>query len=190
MQFSFKSAEYSFNCSYSYLLLVPPCGMITYDGFKSMLMSVYLCMSIACCIPVAVCSFKSSNLAIAAACSLWVNETSLITFLTRNSKLVIKEVHFLFYWWQLNDNLQLYVPTWNVEAWKLIDSTLHRNARVFINKNNGLFTNFFIENYLILVTNTYCFKCTDSGGLKNSAKLFIVFCKSKQKINHCSQQML
>ena len=53
-------------CTYLPLVQIPPWGTMTYDDWRSTDISVYFFRSIACCIPVAVCSLISSYVAIAA----------------------------------------------------------------------------------------------------------------------------
>lgn len=55
----------------SYCWYFPPCGMMTYDGFRSMQMSVYLCCSIACFNPEAEFFVMSLNFVMAAFDNLW-----------------------------------------------------------------------------------------------------------------------
>lgn len=55
----------------SYCWYFPPCGMMTYDGFRSMQMSVYLCCSIACFNPEAELFVMSLNFVMAAFDNLW-----------------------------------------------------------------------------------------------------------------------
>jgi len=59
------------------LVQIPPWGTMTYDDWRSTDISVYFFRSIACCIPVAVCSLISSYVAIAACDNLGEKECSL-----------------------------------------------------------------------------------------------------------------